>query len=396
MFDYIVIGKGLIGSAAGRYLSQSGAKVAILGPDEPTQVAAHEGIFASHYDQGRITRLLSRDLVWAELAHRAIQQYATLEAESGITFYNPCGCLYVSPPGADDKYGPHVQAIGQQFPVAYQALNAREAQAAMPFFHIPDDSTCFWETTPGGYINPRDLIRAQLTIAQKQKADLIRETAVSLTTHPDHITINTESGRSYQSYQALLATGPYANCFGLLPRPLDLYVDTETIILVELNVAEVTRLRTMPSVIYQAYLNQPSGFYMLPPIQYPDGRYYIKMGCDTIVDQKLFNYEQIQNWMRYGDSDAALADMQAIILNILPELKVQSWQTKRCLITRTCHQKPFIGAVDDHNRLFVATGGNGTSAKSSDAVGRLAVQLMLNGIWQDSLDRELFQVMFAS
>ena len=35
MFDYIVIGKGLMGSAAARYLSQSGAKVGIIGPDEP-------------------------------------------------------------------------------------------------------------------------------------------------------------------------------------------------------------------------------------------------------------------------------------------------------------------------------------------------------------------------
>ena len=31
MFDYVVIGKGLMGSAAARYLSQSGAKVAIIG-----------------------------------------------------------------------------------------------------------------------------------------------------------------------------------------------------------------------------------------------------------------------------------------------------------------------------------------------------------------------------
>ena len=396
MFDYIVIGKGLMGSAAARYLSQGGAKVGIIGPDEPTQVAKHDGPFASHYDQGRITRLLSKDLVWAELAHRAIQQYATIEAESGISFYHDCGCLFVASPDSDDKYAPYAQAVKEQFSVEYAQLSDSEAQAGLPFFHFPGGCNFFWETAPGGYINPRDLIRAQVTVAQKQGAVVIRETAVSLTSHPGHITITTQEGRSYQSRQVLLATGPYANCFGLLPRPLDLYVETETIVLAEVNEAEVTRLQEMPAVIYQADLGRVSGFYMLPPVRYPDGRFYIKMGCDTVVDKKLPSYHEIQTWMRQGDSDNALPDMQAALLSMLPKLSVQSWQTKRCLLTRTSHQKPFIGAVDESNRLFVVTGGNGSSAKSSDAIGHLAAKLMLNGIWQDSLDRELFQVMFAS
>ena len=58
MFDYIVIGKGLIGSAAGRYLSATGTKVALIGPHEPENWPAHQGVFASHYDQGRLTRVL--------------------------------------------------------------------------------------------------------------------------------------------------------------------------------------------------------------------------------------------------------------------------------------------------------------------------------------------------
>ncbi len=36
MFDYLVIGKGLIGSVAARYLSQESNKVALIGSDEPT------------------------------------------------------------------------------------------------------------------------------------------------------------------------------------------------------------------------------------------------------------------------------------------------------------------------------------------------------------------------
>ena len=396
MFDYLVVGKGLMGSAAARHLSRSGASVAIIGPDEPTQVADHEGVFASHYDQGRITRLLSRDLVWAELAHRAIEQYATLEAESGITFYYNRGCLYVATADADDKYAPHVQAISQQYPVEYERLNNQEADTIFPFFQFPADCTFFFETIPAGYINPRELIRAQVAIAQKQGAMVLRETAVSLTPHTTHIAVTTKEGHSYQGRQALLAMGAYANCFGLLPRPLDLHVETETIVLAEIAEAEVDRLQKMPAVIYQTSSGHVPGFYMLPPIQYPGGRFYIKMGCDTIADKRLHNYDEIQAWMRYGDSEAALPEMQTAMLGMLPGLTVQSWQTKRCLLTYTSHKKPTIGAVDKSGRLFVVTGGNGTSAKSSDAIGHLAAKLMLQGTWQDSLAPELFQVSFVS
>ncbi|GMR24679.1 MAG: hypothetical protein BMS9Abin37_3261 [Acidobacteriota bacterium] len=61
-FDYAVIGKSLIGSATARYLSQDGERVAVIGPDEPKKHRAHRGAFSSHYDQGRITRLIARDL----------------------------------------------------------------------------------------------------------------------------------------------------------------------------------------------------------------------------------------------------------------------------------------------------------------------------------------------
>jgi sarcosine oxidase len=278
--------------------------------------------------------------------------------------------------------------------VEYEQLNGNEAQAVLPFLHFPADSTFFLEAAPGGYINPRELIQAQLAVAQKQGAVVMRETAVSLNTHPDHISITTKEGQSYQSRQLLLATGAYSNCLNLLPRQLDLYVETETIVLAEVAAAEVARLQEMPAVIYQANLGRVSGFYMLPPIEYPNGRFYIKMGCGTVADKKLYTYDDIQSWMRSGDSDAALADMQAAMLGMLPGLAVQSWQTKRCLLTYTSHQKPFIGAVDEANRIFVVTGGNGTSAKSSDAIGHLAANLMLKGKWEDSLARELFQVEF--
>ena len=87
--DVAVIGAGLIGSAAAKYLSKEGANVTLIG----AEAGNRHGIHASHYDEARITRLTSPDAVWAHLAHASQQRYASIEEESGIQFHSGCGHL---------------------------------------------------------------------------------------------------------------------------------------------------------------------------------------------------------------------------------------------------------------------------------------------------------------
>jgi sarcosine oxidase len=44
-FDIAVIGKGMMGAAAARYLAQDGVNVALIGPDEPEHRQTHDGVF---------------------------------------------------------------------------------------------------------------------------------------------------------------------------------------------------------------------------------------------------------------------------------------------------------------------------------------------------------------
>ena len=58
-FDIAVVGRGLMGTAAARYLAQMGHRMALIGPSEPQNRATHDGPFGSHHDAGRITRGLA-------------------------------------------------------------------------------------------------------------------------------------------------------------------------------------------------------------------------------------------------------------------------------------------------------------------------------------------------
>ena len=50
MYRVAVIGRGLIGSAAARHLTEITDGVVVVGPDEPAERSSHTGVFASHYD----------------------------------------------------------------------------------------------------------------------------------------------------------------------------------------------------------------------------------------------------------------------------------------------------------------------------------------------------------
>ncbi|MCA9872795.1 MAG: FAD-binding oxidoreductase [Anaerolineales bacterium] len=394
VFDYLVIGKGLMGAAAARYLSQVTPNVALVGPDEPADWASHRTVFASHYDQGRITRRLSQDAVWSALAQRAIGQYAYLEKTSGVQFYWPVGGLYVAPHGTDADYLQTVAAIGQRYSLDFTLFaTPAELKQADDRLQFPADCHGLLEPPPAGYINPRGLLQAQITIAAQQGARVVAETVTAVTPHAQVVEVTTETGRVLLADKVLIAAGAFANCYELLPRKLDLRVKSETILLARLSEAEAARLHDLPTVLYQIESPDIDSIYLLPPIVYPDGRAYLKMGCNTAADSWLPDLEAMRAWMIAGESAIMEAPMRAALEAMIPGLQAEAYETHRCLVAYTAHGKPYVDQLTE--RVYVATGGNGSSAKCSDTLGWLAANLMQTGGWWFGFDRALFEARFV-
>jgi sarcosine oxidase len=394
VYDYLVIGKGLFGSAATRYLTQVSANVAVLGPDEPADWNQYDGVFASHYDQGRIVSAAGPDEIWNWLDRLSIGQYRPLEAASGVSFYNPIGLLRVCHRDATLQY-PSLKRKSYRYQ-GDEEIELMTADTVRQTYNLqfPEGYDIFIEGAPSGYINPRDMIRAQLVVAAEAGAEIVRETAVSGQNHNTHVQIITKEGGRYRAKKVLLATGAYTNCFELLERKLALRVKSETIILGRVADAEGERFKQMPAVTYEVDSPVLDGIYLLPPIRYPDGRFYIKMGCNTADDQTLHGFEEMQHWCVSGNSEGMKQPMQEAVMAIMPDLQVEHWETKRCLVTYTPHGKPFIDVVEP-GRIYMATAGNGTGAHPSDAIGRLAAQLMVTDEWTAELDQRLLQLQWA-
>ena len=395
MFDYLVIGKGLMGAAATRYLSQASPNVAVIGPDEPPNPATHAGLFGAHYDQARIiSQAINREPIWASLSRHTLTQLPQLEAILGEKIWHPIGCLFVAPQdmAADlltqdtDQTG-HVESD-------YEVFDQVAQQQAFPYMRFAANETMVWEKGPAGRLNPRKLLQGELKAARQNGATLIREIAERITDHGEYVAVTTREGGLYQARKILIATGAFSNCFHLFERPPALRLKIEYVIMGEIPPAEVERLRPMPPLSYQIRSPKVADLYMFPPVQYPDGKFYLKMGANTVADRYVETLDDICDWYRTGESDVMLADMREVVYSILPGLQALSWHTGRCVITRTAHAKPYIDAAVP-GKIYTAIGGNGTSAQAADGIGKLAADLVTHDSWQSELDPHAFRLCYA-
>lgn len=392
MYEIVVVGKGLIGSAVFRYLSAEVTNVALLGPDEPQDWQAHQGVFASHHDQGRITRVLDADPMWAGLAQRSLASYGELERRSGICFHHTVGGLRAS--AVSGEVIDQIEQVGNRLGADFRRVGASEVNGKRPFFDFPTSTHILWEQAPAGYINPRSMVAAQVKVGEMQGGTVIRETAVSLQQHKDYIELTTDRGHTIQGRKVMLAMGAYTNM--LLPEtPLQLKRRAHMILRAEVDAAEQARLAEMPTLIYVL----PEGsampnLYMLPPVVYPDGKTYIKLGGRTHWPERVFaSWEGIVDWF-HSDGDAKEGEaLQAVLHQTLPGLRVERYLTKPCILNYTPHNRPFVDQLN--GRLFVATGGNGAAAKSSDEIGRLATLRLLGQPWPSQFDPHDFRAVMA-
>ena len=378
LFDVAVIGRGLIGSAAARHLAEAGQRVVVVGPDEPADWSSWTGPFASHFDEGRITRVSDRDPVWSEVARRSIERYPDIEARSGIAFHHPVG-LAISTTDLDTWLDTS-RANG----AAVDAVDA-DRMAETTGIALPAGARGAYESGPAGFINPRRLVTAQTTLARRAGASIVAEAATSLRGRagPD-----ADSGPgleiagpwgSVRAERVVLATGSFGH--HLVGHGLDVVRRPRTVLLAELA-PDPDRSRHLPSLILRDPADRRlSSVYWVPPVAYPDGRTMLKIGGvlqpDPVIGRGPDPDAEMVAWF-HGAGDPVEADALRVSLEaLLPERPLGATTTVPCVYTGTPTGYPYLDWFDDG--VVVAIGGNGAAAKSSDELGRLAAALVSEG-----------------
>ncbi len=362
-----VVGRGLIGNAAARHLAKQGQDVILIGPSEPVDWQSHQGVFASHYDEGRITRSLDPSPFWSRASRESIARYAEIEAESGVRLFHETGLIMAGPEGS----GPisDVATGAARDGIACEPYRGQDLAGRFPYFAFPDGTLALFEQRGAGHINPRALARAQGIAAEKAGARIVEAVVTGLDETPSGVVLQTSQGE-VASDQVLVAAGGFSNM--VLPEPLDLRVYARTVLLLEVDAEEQARLTGMPPLIWLG----PDGEdpYLLPPIRYPDGKVYLKIGGDP-QDRLLDGDADIRAWFRAGGDAQVGAFLEDSIRARMPGLRSLSTRIAPCVTSYSRDGRALIRRQSA--RISVATAGCGKGAKCSDELGRLGADVAL-------------------
>ncbi len=374
-----VIGRGMIGSAAARHLAEGGIECAVVGPSEVADPATSDGPFSSHADEGRVTRVGGRTMLWSQLAARSIGRYRDIATRSGIDFHTPAG-LIVSMPSIDDWLDSGLVHGSDIRRIAPDVVRSRTGIA------ITNGHPVAYEGPPAGHINPRRLVAAQTELAKAAGAVVI-EGAVATIADDGPAFELTGSWGSIRADRVLLATGAFGS--HLLDGALALERRLRTVVM-----AELAGPVAVPSLILA---DPPDGLldeiYWVPPVTYPDGAVRLKIGGSRRATTVADDLADLVDHFRSDGDPVEVDALTATLRSLLPGVEIASVATKPCVVTATPTGHPFIGYVDD--RVAVALGGNGAAAKSSDELGRLAATLFTDDGWDDSLDLAAFAPQLA-
>ena len=375
--DTAVIGRGMVGAAAARHLAEAGHSVALIGPDEPADRRSAEGPFASHHDQGRITRIAGRDEVWTELAARSVDRYGDIRDRSGIDFHTPRGMVAVYPDAAD--------WVSRATPWGSEArLVEPDWLRSTTGIAITNGLPIMYEPAPAGHINPLHLVAAQTVLTELAGGLVLREAVTSVRGAGSGFEIGGHWG-TLTAARVLVATGAFgAELFGFR---LDVERRPRTILRAEL--ADDGRI---PSIIAMDPPDQRvHEIYWVPPVSYPDGSVCIKIGGDLREFVPL-EPEELTDWFHSDGNPTEIESLENNLRLLLPDCSFGAINTAPCVITGTSSGHPYIGWADDH--LAVAIAGNGSAAKSSDELGRIAAGLFSEAGWDSAIDASVFTPRF--
>ena len=381
----IVIGKGMIGSAAARHLAGLTDGITLIGPDEPADYASHDGVFASHYDEGRMTRISDPDPDWAVTAKRSIERYDEIEAESGVSFFT--NSRYLGIGGTDTSFLDRAETAGRALGGDLHRLTAAGIRERFPYLSVSDDADGLFEDRNAGHLNPRAMVRAQSEAARKRGAEIVNDRVTAIRPVPGGVEVELADGSVRRAGKILIATGGFTDACGLPPLDLKLRVFGRTVLLARMEGAVAELLSDMPTMGHAE-----TGAYILPPIRYPDGHDYLKIGIGSTDDPEFRSLRALKDWFKSPGSEENRDRFRPFLEGLIPALsEVSHWHTASCVVTWTTTGLPYIDHVLD-DRIAIAVGGNGKGAKSSDDWGWVAAHLVAGLDWEHPVDRAKLRV----
>lgn len=369
-YDVIVLGLGVMGSAAAYQLSKRGARV--LGID---RYAPPHNLGSSH-GETRITRLaIGEGIHYSPLAIRSHEIWREIEAETGATLMVTTGGLMISSPSRSsrmhvDNFLGNTVAAAKKYNIGHEILDTQEIRRRFPHFAARDGETAYYEPE-AGYLRPEECIRAQLELASTHGAMIHTGEAVqSFDADANGVTVKTDK-ETYHAGTLIVSAGAW------LPQLL-------------------SKKYTAPFAVRRQLLfwYDVDG----PIAPYEPGRFPIFIWELQGAAQAIYGFpaiggqgggvkiatQQYETTTTPETVDRAAAPEEAAamhtkyVANYLPGLSLRCLKSAVCLYTVTPDAGFVIDRHPDFERVIVASPCSGHGFKHSAAIGEALSELALD------------------
>ncbi len=354
-YDVIVIGLGLMGSAAARELAGRGLRVLGLDQFSPPHSAG-----SSHGGSRIIREAYYEGPEYVPLVRRAYELWQQLERDTGATLLVPTGGLTIGRPDCELVTGAlnSVNVHG----IAHDLLTSGQVMARFPEFRLSSDMVAVYERR-AGVLLPEACVGALLAQAVNRGADIrVGERVLKWSASATEVEVKTTNGTAAAGSLVLAAGGWLPELTG--DADLGLWVERQVMHWFDAGPYGAHSSQS-PITLWQ--LDTGRMLYTTP--DFGDGckvAFHHDGEAATMAD------------VRRSVGHAEALEMEEAVAACIPGLTPTVRRSATCVYTNTANHDFLIDRHPDHSNVIIASACSGHGFKFGPAVAELVAQLVAN------------------
>lgn len=358
-FNVIVIGAGVMGSAAAYHLAKDGQRVLLI---ERFEIAHTLG---SSHGESRIFRFAYNNPDYARLAMQSYPHWRALEADSGEQLLEVVGGLDLA---HEPAHHPDVDAVADaltQVGGRFERLDAAQIGARYPQWRLGDAAIAVF-SPDSGFLRATRCVQAMVAQAAKHGATVREREAVNVIDPGRPVEVVTDAGR-YRADKLIITGGAWINeLIRYVGLQLPVRIEQEQVTyFAPLRNAERFQRGRFPIFIHW---RSPIPAYGFPMIDKPG----VKIGFHHegyLVDPNAPRMTRDETTQRVLDYARAH----------LPDAAGAPFEPTACLYTTTPDEDFVIDFAPDFDNVVICSACSGHGFKFGAGVGRALADLVEHG-----------------
>ncbi|MFM9106216.1 MAG: N-methyl-L-tryptophan oxidase [Chloroflexota bacterium] len=367
-FDVIIVGGGLMGSAAAWRLAADGRTVLVLDRYQPGH------LMGSSHTHSRIIRLAYASDDYVELARKSYARWRDLEADAGEPLMHVCGGLDLGLP--DAEYVDEIRDCYVRNGIPHEMLDRDGIVARFPQFRLPEGMRGVYQPDYA-LLAADDSVAAFARVARERGAIFhYEEPALELFAGNGAATVKTARGR-YTADRLILAAGswmrPLVRQLGL---DLPLYLRKEFLVYLTVTDPAAFAPGRFPLVIHRFPGNLSLGSF------FPSYRHE---GVKALIDRlgRIVDPEDPDR-----DVDAGPLEMvRQYAMEMLPQCTGEVTWSGSCRYTMTPDEHFVIDQLPGQPNVVIASPCSGHGFKFAPVIGDILADLATDGATGHDISR---------